>query len=38
MLGAQGIVSAEDAATISAGLDTVAGEYEVNGVPGKLGP
>jgi argininosuccinate lyase len=33
MLGAQGIVSAEDAATISAGLDTVAGEYEVNGVP-----
>ena len=33
MLGAQGIVSAEDAATISAGLDTVAGEYEVSGVP-----
>ncbi|MBO9497961.1 MAG: argininosuccinate lyase [Novosphingobium sp.] len=33
MLGAQGIVSAEDAAAISAGLDTVAGEYEASGVP-----
>ncbi|NOW47339.1 argininosuccinate lyase [Novosphingobium sp. SG751A] len=33
MLGAQGIVSAQDAATISAGLDQVAGEYEVSGVP-----
>ncbi|MEO6718515.1 MAG: argininosuccinate lyase [Novosphingobium sp.] len=33
MLGAQGIVSAEDAATISAGLDRVAAEYEANGVP-----
>ena len=33
MLGAQGIVSAEDAATISAGLDQVAGEYERDGVP-----
>lgn len=33
MLGAQGIVSAEDAATISASLDQVAAEYEANGVP-----
>ncbi|HEY6869731.1 MAG TPA: argininosuccinate lyase [Novosphingobium sp.] len=33
MLGAQGIVSAEDAATIAAGLDRVAAEYEANGVP-----
>ena len=33
MLGAQGIVSAEDAALISAGLDQVAAEYEANGVP-----
>jgi argininosuccinate lyase len=33
MLGAQGIVSAEDAATIAAGLDQVAAEYEANGVP-----
>jgi argininosuccinate lyase len=33
MLGAAGIVSAEDAATISAGLDAVAAEYEANGVP-----
>lgn len=33
MLAAQGIVSAEDAQTISAGLDQVAGEYEANGVP-----
>lgn len=33
MLGAQGIVSAADAAAISAGLDQVAAEYEANGVP-----
>ena len=33
MLGAQGIVSAEDATSISDGLDTVAAEYEANGVP-----
>ncbi len=33
MLGAQGIVSAEDAATISAGLDSVAAEYAATGVP-----
>ena len=33
MLGAQGIVSAEDAAAITAGLDQVATEYEANGVP-----
>jgi argininosuccinate lyase len=33
MLGKQGIVSAEDAADISQGLDTVAAEYEANGVP-----
>ncbi|MDE2621246.1 MAG: argininosuccinate lyase, partial [Sphingomonadales bacterium] len=33
MLGAQGIVAAEDAATIKAGLDQVAAEYEANGVP-----
>jgi argininosuccinate lyase len=33
MLGAQGIVAAEDAAAISAGLDAVAAEYEANGVP-----
>ena len=33
MLGAQGIVSAEDAATITTGLDRVAGEYEAHGVP-----
>lgn len=33
MLGAQGIVSQEDMATISAGLDAVAAEYEANGVP-----
>ncbi len=32
MLGAQGIVSAEDAATITAGLDSVAAEYEADGV------
>jgi len=33
MLGSQGIVSTEDAATISAGLDIVAAEYAANGVP-----
>jgi argininosuccinate lyase len=33
MLGAQGIVSIEDAATITQGLDTIAAEYEANGVP-----
>jgi argininosuccinate lyase len=33
MLGAQGIVSAADAAAISAGLDAVAAEYAANGVP-----
>ncbi|NBW75355.1 MAG: argininosuccinate lyase [Sphingomonadaceae bacterium] len=33
MLGAQGIVSAEDAAAITAGLDQVAAEYAANGVP-----
>ena len=33
MLGAQGIVSASDAATISGGLDRVAAEYEASGVP-----
>ena len=33
MLGAQGIVAPEDAATIAAGLDQVAAEYEANGVP-----
>ena len=33
MLGAQSIVSAEDAAAIAAGLDQVAAEYEANGVP-----
>ncbi len=33
MLGAQGIVSAEDAQAISDGLDGVAAEYETNGVP-----
>jgi argininosuccinate lyase len=33
MLGAQGIVSAEDAAAIAGGLDTIAAEYEANGVP-----
>ena len=32
MLGACGIVSAEDATTISAGLDTVAAQYEAHGV------
>jgi len=33
MLAAQGIVTADDAATISKGLDTISGEYEANGVP-----
>ncbi len=33
MLAAQGIVSAEDAALISGGLDQVAAEYEAHGVP-----
>ncbi|WP_296718758.1 argininosuccinate lyase [Erythrobacter sp.] len=33
MLGAQGIVAAEDAAIIGAGLDTVAAEYAADGVP-----
>ena len=33
MLGAQGIVSAEDAQAISDGLDQVAAEYERDGVP-----
>ncbi|MEO7247659.1 MAG: argininosuccinate lyase [Novosphingobium sp.] len=33
MLGKQGIVSVEDAAAISAGLDQVAAEYAANGVP-----
>ena len=33
MLGAQGIVAADDAATIAAGLDQVAAEYEASGVP-----
>ena len=32
MLGACGIVSAADAAAISAGLDTIAAEFEANGV------
>ena len=34
MLGAQGIVSSADASAISDGLDTVAADYEANGVPG----
>ncbi|WP_189619522.1 argininosuccinate lyase [Novosphingobium colocasiae] len=33
MLGACGIVSADDAATIAGGLDAVAAEYEADGVP-----
>jgi argininosuccinate lyase len=36
MLGQQGIVSAEDAATIGAGLDQVAEEFAANGVPEDL--
>ncbi len=35
MLGAQGIVSTQDMQAISAGLDTVAAEYEASGVPEK---
>jgi argininosuccinate lyase len=33
MLGAQGIIAADDAALIADGLDRVAAEYEANGVP-----
>ncbi len=33
MLGATGIVTVDDATTIAAGLDRVAGEYEASGVP-----
>ena len=33
MLGAQGIVAAEDARTIDEGLQTIAAEYECDGVP-----
>ncbi|MCW4462526.1 argininosuccinate lyase [Sphingomonas sp. BT-65] len=36
MLGKQGIVGAEDAAAISAGLDAVAADYEREGVPEDL--
>ncbi|MFL9840330.1 argininosuccinate lyase [Sphingomonas sp. ST-64] len=36
MLGRQGIVSADDAATISEGLDAVAADYERDGVPEDL--
>ena len=36
MLGASGIVSPEDAAAISAGLEQVAADYEANGVPEDL--
>lgn len=36
MLGRQGIVDAADAATISAGLDAVAADYERDGVPEDL--
>ncbi|MES2442657.1 MAG: argininosuccinate lyase [Pseudomonadota bacterium] len=36
MLGAQGIIPAEDAAAISAGLDAVAAEFEGGGVPEDL--
>ena len=36
MLAQQGIVSAADAATIDAGLDTVAADYAANGVPEDL--
>jgi argininosuccinate lyase len=36
MLGAQGIVSAEDAAAIAVGLDQVAREFEADGVPETL--
>ena len=33
MLGAQGIISAEDAAAITGGLNQIAAEYKANGVP-----
>jgi argininosuccinate lyase len=33
MLAAQGIVSREDAGAIASGLDSIAAEYEANGVP-----
>lgn len=33
MLGAQGIISAEDMQAIDTGLQKIAGEYEANGVP-----
>ncbi|MET3725015.1 argininosuccinate lyase [Sphingomonas trueperi] len=36
MLGQQGIVGAEDAATIGAGLDQIAEEFAANGVPEDL--
>ncbi|MES2119047.1 MAG: argininosuccinate lyase [Pseudomonadota bacterium] len=36
MLGEQGIISAEDAKAILDGLDTIAAEYERDGVPEKL--
>ncbi|CAD7337779.1 argininosuccinate lyase [Sphingomonadales bacterium 56] len=36
MLAKQGIVSADDAAAIAQGLDTIAVEYEANGVPVNL--
>jgi argininosuccinate lyase len=36
MLGAQGIVSAEDVAAILKGLDTIEAEYAANGVPEDL--
>ncbi|GLV20219.1 argininosuccinate lyase [Sphingobium sp. TomMM35A] len=36
MLAKQGIVSADDAAAIAQGLDTIAAEYESNGVPVNL--
>ncbi|MBV8238101.1 MAG: argininosuccinate lyase [Sphingomonas sp.] len=36
MLATQGVVAREDAAAISAGLDTVAADYEANGVPDDL--
>ncbi|MFK4793369.1 argininosuccinate lyase [Sphingobium sp. ZW T5_29] len=36
MLAKQGIVSVDDAQSISQGLDTVAAEYEANGVPVNL--
>ncbi len=36
MLGAQGIVSVQDAETISHGLDQVAADFEANGVPEDL--